>query len=188
MGSSSTRVSCGCGYKVSSIGEASGAGLTKRPEAVKKEVSSDRRLLMKVECFILRLLFPNRILCRRLKFGSLLKYSILMGDMSSNIEERMEFCVDSTVSVESDHIFDEQREKILRTLLSKEKTDDLDFHELWQMTEGYSGSDLKDLCITGSYRHFRELIQQEILKDKLKGVEDPLLFSLLIRLSTDFDI
>ena len=37
----------------------------------------------------------------------------------------------------------ESREKILRTLLSKEKTDELDFHELGQMTEGYSGSDLK---------------------------------------------
>lgn len=38
----------------------------------------------------------------------------------------------------------ENREKILRTLLSKEKVDeDLDFHELATMTEGYSGSDLK---------------------------------------------
>lgn len=38
----------------------------------------------------------------------------------------------------------ENREKILRTLLSKEKVDeDLDFLELATMTEGYSGSDLK---------------------------------------------
>lgn len=38
----------------------------------------------------------------------------------------------------------ENREKILRTLLSKEKVDeDLDFQELATMTEGYSGSDLK---------------------------------------------
>ncbi|KAF8113180.1 hypothetical protein N665_0055s0044 [Sinapis alba] len=61
----------------------------------------------------------------------------------------------------------ERREKILRTLLSKEKTDDdLDFHELGQMTEGYSGSDLKNLCITAAYRPIRELIQQERLKDQ----------------------
>ncbi|KAJ4875740.1 P-loop containing nucleoside triphosphate hydrolases superfamily protein [Raphanus sativus] len=60
----------------------------------------------------------------------------------------------------------ESREKILRTLLSKEKTDDLDFHELGQMTEGYSGSDLKNLCITAAYRPVRELIQQERLKDQ----------------------
>lgn len=39
----------------------------------------------------------------------------------------------------------ESREKILRTLLAKEKTEDLDFMELARMTEGYSGSDLKVL-------------------------------------------
>lgn len=37
----------------------------------------------------------------------------------------------------------ENREMILRTLLSKEKVEDLDFKELATMTEGYSGSDLK---------------------------------------------
>lgn len=40
----------------------------------------------------------------------------------------------------------ESREKILRTLLSKEKVDELDFKELATMTEGYSGSDLK-VCV-----------------------------------------
>ncbi|AED96272.1 P-loop containing nucleoside triphosphate hydrolases superfamily protein [Arabidopsis thaliana] len=60
----------------------------------------------------------------------------------------------------------ESREKILRTLLSKEKTENLDFHELGQITEGYSGSDLKNLCITAAYRPVRELIQQERLKDQ----------------------
>lgn len=37
----------------------------------------------------------------------------------------------------------ESREMILKTLLAKEKTEDLDFKELATMTEGYSGSDLK---------------------------------------------
>lgn len=37
----------------------------------------------------------------------------------------------------------DSREKILRTLLGKEKKEDLDFMELARMTEGYSGSDLK---------------------------------------------
>lgn len=37
----------------------------------------------------------------------------------------------------------ENREKILRTLLSKEKVEDLEFKEIAAMTEGYSGSDLK---------------------------------------------
>lgn len=41
----------------------------------------------------------------------------------------------------------ENREKILRTVLSKEKVDDaVDFKELATMTEGYSGSDLKVFC------------------------------------------
>ncbi|KAL8095818.1 hypothetical protein AgCh_036980 [Apium graveolens] len=39
----------------------------------------------------------------------------------------------------------ESREKILRTLLSKEKVEGLDFKELATMTDGYSGSDLKPL-------------------------------------------
>ena len=37
----------------------------------------------------------------------------------------------------------ENREMILKTLLAKEKVEDLDFKELATMTEGYSGSDLK---------------------------------------------
>ena len=37
----------------------------------------------------------------------------------------------------------ESREQILKTLLSKEKHEDMDFKELAVMTEGYSGSDLK---------------------------------------------
>ncbi|XP_019177993.1 PREDICTED: uncharacterized protein LOC109173174 isoform X2 [Ipomoea nil] len=62
----------------------------------------------------------------------------------------------------------ENREMILRTLLAKEKVEDLDFKELATMTEGYSGSDLKNLCITAAYRPVRELIQQEREKDMEK--------------------
>ncbi|XP_057952314.1 uncharacterized protein LOC131146624 isoform X2 [Malania oleifera] len=60
----------------------------------------------------------------------------------------------------------ESREMILRTLLAKEKVEDLDYKELATLTEGYSGSDLKNLCVTAAYRPVRELIQQERLKDK----------------------
>ncbi|KAK9277498.1 hypothetical protein L1049_007042 [Liquidambar formosana] len=60
----------------------------------------------------------------------------------------------------------ENRELILRTLLAKEKVaEGLDFKELATMTEGYSGSDLKNFCTTAAYRPVRELIQQERLKD-----------------------
>ncbi|GJN38179.1 hypothetical protein PR202_gb27196 [Eleusine coracana subsp. coracana] len=60
----------------------------------------------------------------------------------------------------------ESRELILRRLLSKEKVDEgLDFKELATMTEGYSGSDLKNLCTTAAYRPVRELIQKERKKE-----------------------
>ncbi|RRT43970.1 hypothetical protein BHE74_00045311 [Ensete ventricosum] len=57
------------------------------------------------------------------------------------------------------------RESILRKLLSKEKVEGLDYKELAAMTEGYSGSDLKNLCITAAYRPLRELIQRERSKE-----------------------
>ncbi|THU46413.1 hypothetical protein C4D60_Mb09t04680 [Musa balbisiana] len=59
----------------------------------------------------------------------------------------------------------ESRESILRKLLSKEKVEGLDYKELATMTEGYSGSDLKNLCITAAYRPLRELIQRERSKE-----------------------
>lgn len=60
----------------------------------------------------------------------------------------------------------ENREMIMKTLLAKERVDEgLDFKELATMTDGYSGSDLKNLCTTAAYRPVRELIQQERLKD-----------------------
>ena len=37
----------------------------------------------------------------------------------------------------------ESREMILKTLLAKEKAEDLEFKELASMTDGYTGSDLK---------------------------------------------
>lgn len=59
----------------------------------------------------------------------------------------------------------ENRETILKTVLAKEKVEELDFKELAVMTEGYSGSDLKNLCVTAAYRPVRELMQQERQKD-----------------------
>ncbi|XP_074319735.1 uncharacterized protein LOC141656659 isoform X4 [Silene latifolia] len=59
----------------------------------------------------------------------------------------------------------ENRAKILKTLLSKEKAEEMDYKELATMTEGYTGSDLKNLCVTAAYRPVRELIQRERKKD-----------------------
>ncbi|KAG9145155.1 hypothetical protein Leryth_008945 [Lithospermum erythrorhizon] len=61
---------------------------------------------------------------------------------------------------------DESREKILRTLLAKEKVDEgIDYKELATMTQGFSGSDMKNFCTTAAYRPVRELIKQERLRD-----------------------
>ncbi|CAL1388258.1 unnamed protein product [Linum trigynum] len=63
----------------------------------------------------------------------------------------------------------ENRVRIMKTLLSKEKVDEqMDFKELATLTEGYSGSDLKNLCTTAAYRPVRELIQQERKRDMEK--------------------
>ncbi|KAL2334821.1 hypothetical protein Fmac_016034 [Flemingia macrophylla] len=62
----------------------------------------------------------------------------------------------------------ENREKILKTIMAKEKFENLDFKELATMTEGYTGSDLKNLCINAAYRPVRELIQQERKKEMEK--------------------
>ncbi|CAO2179149.1 unnamed protein product [Urochloa humidicola] len=62
----------------------------------------------------------------------------------------------------------ESRELIMKKLLSKEKVEDIDFKELAKMTEGYSGSDMKNLCVTAAYLPVRELLQKEkeVKKDK----------------------
>ncbi|RRT85899.1 hypothetical protein B296_00002821 [Ensete ventricosum] len=52
--------------------------------------------------------------------------------------------------------------KILRVLLSQEKLEpDFRFNELAIATEGYSGSDLKNLCIAAAYRPVEELLEVE---------------------------
>ncbi|RLN30954.1 putative cell division cycle ATPase [Panicum miliaceum] len=67
----------------------------------------------------------------------------------------------------------ESRELILRTLLSKEKVDEnIDFKELATMTEGYSGSDLKNLCVTAAYRPVRELLKKEREKELERREEE----------------
>lgn len=56
----------------------------------------------------------------------------------------------------------ENRKKILKILLSKENLEqDFRYDELANATEGYSGSDLKNLCIAAAYRPVQELIEEE---------------------------
>ncbi|KAM3243681.1 hypothetical protein ACQJBY_055554 [Aegilops geniculata] len=56
----------------------------------------------------------------------------------------------------------ENRKKILNILLAKENLEsDFKFDELANATEGYSGSDLKNLCIASAYRPVQELLEEE---------------------------
>lgn len=66
----------------------------------------------------------------------------------------------------------DNRERILRTILEKEAVaDDLDFAELANTTEGFSGSDLKNLCTVAAYRPIRELMKEEQKKNEKKTEE-----------------
>ncbi|KAL5718161.1 hypothetical protein ACHQM5_011096 [Ranunculus cassubicifolius] len=54
------------------------------------------------------------------------------------------------------------REKILRVILGKEEmASDVDLEVVAKMTEGYSCSDLKNLCTTAAHCPIRELLEQE---------------------------
>lgn len=56
----------------------------------------------------------------------------------------------------------ENRKKILKIFLAQESLDlDFDYDVLAEVTEGYSGSDLKNLCIAAAYRPVQELLEEE---------------------------
>lgn len=52
--------------------------------------------------------------------------------------------------------------KILKIFLTPENLESgFEFDKLAKETEGYSGSDLKNLCIAAAYRPVQELLQEE---------------------------
>ncbi|MBA0620845.1 hypothetical protein Godav_006514 [Gossypium davidsonii] len=54
------------------------------------------------------------------------------------------------------------REKILRVILAKEElSSNVDLEAIANMTEGYSGSDLKNLCVTAAHCPIREILDKE---------------------------
>ncbi|XP_071693882.1 uncharacterized protein [Rutidosis leptorrhynchoides] len=54
------------------------------------------------------------------------------------------------------------RAKILKVILAKEDlSPDMDLDAVANMTEGYSGSDLKNLCVTAAHRPIREILERE---------------------------
>lgn len=71
----------------------------------------------------------------------------------------------------------ENRMKILRIFLSQENLEPgFQYDKLAQTTEGYSGSDLKNLCIAAAYRPVQELLEEE--KKESKSDASPVLRSL----------
>ncbi|GAB2289401.1 hypothetical protein Dimus_023711 [Dionaea muscipula] len=54
------------------------------------------------------------------------------------------------------------RAKILKVILAKEElSPNLDLDAIANMTEGYSGSDLKNLCVAAAHRPIREILEKE---------------------------
>ncbi|KAL3653826.1 hypothetical protein CASFOL_003507 [Castilleja foliolosa] len=53
------------------------------------------------------------------------------------------------------------RIKILKVILAEEKLSDVDFHAIAYMTDGFSGSDLKDLCFTAAYCRVKEILKND---------------------------
>ncbi|XP_022738972.1 uncharacterized protein LOC111291460 isoform X6 [Durio zibethinus] len=54
------------------------------------------------------------------------------------------------------------RAKILKVILAKEDlSPDVDFDAVASMTDGYSGSDLKNLCVTAAHRPIKEILEKE---------------------------
>ncbi|XP_034926078.1 uncharacterized protein [Populus alba] len=54
------------------------------------------------------------------------------------------------------------RAKILQVILAKEDlSPDVDFDAVASMTDGYSGSDLKNLCVAAAHRPIKEILEKE---------------------------
>ncbi|KAJ1413285.1 SMAD/FHA domain superfamily [Sesbania bispinosa] len=54
------------------------------------------------------------------------------------------------------------RAKILKVILAKEElSPDVDLNAVANMTDGYSGSDLKNLCVTAAHRPIKEILEKE---------------------------
>ncbi|KAG2563972.1 hypothetical protein PVAP13_8KG377800 [Panicum virgatum] len=72
------------------------------------------------------------------------------------------------------------REKILKVILAKEELGpDVDLDSLADMTDGYSGSDLKNLCVTAAHYPIREILEKEKKEKNLaktEGKPEPALY------------
>ncbi|XP_014508986.1 uncharacterized protein LOC106768376 isoform X1 [Vigna radiata var. radiata] len=64
------------------------------------------------------------------------------------------------------------RAKILKVILAKEElSPDVDLDAVATMTDGYSGSDLKNLCVTAAHRPIKEILEKE-KKDRVAALAE----------------
>ncbi|KAL3626018.1 hypothetical protein CASFOL_029567 [Castilleja foliolosa] len=67
----------------------------------------------------------------------------------------------------------QNRAKIIQVILAKEElASNVDFEAIANMTEGYSGSDLKNLCVTAAHCPIREILEKEKKEKALALAED----------------
>ncbi|GFQ05709.1 ATPase family aaa domain-containing protein 1 [Phtheirospermum japonicum] len=67
----------------------------------------------------------------------------------------------------------QNREKIIKVILAKEElAPNVDLEAIANMTEGYSGSDLKNLCVTAAHCPIREILEKEKKEKALALAED----------------
>ncbi|KAL6583806.1 hypothetical protein OROMI_003095 [Orobanche minor] len=65
----------------------------------------------------------------------------------------------------------ENRLKILNIILARENLESgFPYEQLANSTDGYSGSDLKNLCVAAAYRPVQELLEEESKGDRADGV------------------
>ncbi|XP_048554751.1 uncharacterized protein LOC125535728 isoform X3 [Triticum urartu] len=65
------------------------------------------------------------------------------------------------------------RKKIISVILAKEDlAEDVDLEAVASLTEGYSGSDLKNLCITAAHSPIREILEKEKKERSLAEAEN----------------
>ncbi|KAH0913684.1 hypothetical protein HID58_037005 [Brassica napus] len=73
------------------------------------------------------------------------------------------------------------RSKILSVILAKEEmAEDVDIEAITNMTDGYSGSDLKNLCVTAAHLPIREILEKEKKERSVAQTENrpmPLLYN-----------
>ncbi|KAL9141831.1 hypothetical protein ABFS82_14G130800 [Erythranthe guttata] len=67
----------------------------------------------------------------------------------------------------------QNREKILKVILAKEEmAPNMDLEAVANMTDGYSGSDLKNLCVTAAHCPIREILEKEKKEKALAEAEN----------------